>query len=76
MQKDDEQPPADRGTSTCSRCGGSAVPIAYGYPGPEMMEAAERGEIVLGGCMVSEGQPTRRCGDCGANLGFRGDRTP
>lgn len=71
MHVNDEQPPADFGTSTCSRCGGTTVPIAYGYPGHEMMEASERGEIVLGGCMVSEGQPTRRCQDCGAHLGSR-----
>jgi hypothetical protein len=41
------------------------VPIAYGFPGPEMFEAAERGEIVLGGCTVDAGNPTRSC-QCGA----------
>jgi hypothetical protein len=33
------------------------VPILYGYPTPEAMEAAKRGEIILGGCFVSPGQP-------------------
>lgn len=33
------------------------VPIVYGYPTPEAMEAAKRGEIILGGCLVSPGQP-------------------
>jgi len=33
------------------------VRILYGYPTPEAMEAAKRGEIILGGCLVSPGQP-------------------
>jgi hypothetical protein len=28
------------------------VPVAYGLPGPEAFERAERGEIILGGCCV------------------------
>lgn len=27
------------------------VPIIYGYPSGELMEAAERGEVELGGCI-------------------------
>lgn len=52
------------GTAACTHCGGVTLPIAYGYPGPGLFAAAERGEVALGGCMVSEGQPTRRCRDC------------
>lgn len=37
-------------TSWCPDCGGVMAPIAYGLPGPEMFDAARRGEIVLGGC--------------------------
>lgn len=33
------------------------LPILYGYPTPEAMEAAKRGEIILGGCLVRPGQP-------------------
>ncbi|CAA9560997.1 MAG: hypothetical protein AVDCRST_MAG70-1662 [uncultured Thermomicrobiales bacterium] len=40
------------------------VPIAYGMPGPEMVAAAERGEILLGGCVVSPDNPTHRCPRC------------
>lgn len=47
-------------------CGGRLVPITYGYPGHEMWEAADRGEIVLGGCVVFDEQPTARCSACGA----------
>lgn len=50
--------------STCSECGGEMVPIAYGFPGGEMMEAAERGEIVLGGCVVWSDMPLETCPRC------------
>ncbi|MDA9293091.1 hypothetical protein N9Q18_01280 [bacterium] len=49
----------------CPECRELMVPIACGYPGAEMFEAAERGEIVLGGCTIDAGNPTRRC-PCGA----------
>jgi hypothetical protein len=29
------------------------VPIIYGYPMPEGFAAAERGEVVIGGCIVT-----------------------
>ena len=29
------------------------VPLEMGLPAPEMMEAATRGEVMLGGCMVT-----------------------
>jgi hypothetical protein len=46
------------------------VRIAYGYPSPEMMDAAERGEIELGGCIIEEGAPGRRCRRCGQAPGL------
>jgi hypothetical protein len=49
----------------CSECGKPVVPVAYGFPGPEMFEAAERGEIVLGGCTLTPDNPTHSC-PCGA----------
>lgn len=36
----------------CPTCGSKAVPIEYGEPGQEMIEASGRGEIILGGCCV------------------------
>jgi hypothetical protein len=38
----------------CPVCGKNdeVVPIAYGYPGMEMMEASMREEIKLGGCVL------------------------
>ena len=51
---------------TCPRCQSHRVlPIAYGFPGPEMFALAERGEIVLGGCIIGEHNPNRACLDCG-----------
>lgn len=50
----------------CRRCDPSKiVPIVYGLPGPELMEEAERGDIVLGGCCIEEYQPLWRCLGCG-----------
>ncbi|WP_156251507.1 hypothetical protein [Pseudactinotalea terrae] len=55
----------------CPECGsGDVVEIVYGMPGPELFEAAERGEVVLGGCVMfvdPDGQsadPDRSCRDC------------
>ncbi len=30
------------------------VPIVYGLPGPGLMEKAESGKVMLGGCIVNE----------------------
>ena len=30
-------------------------------PGPELFEAEERGEVILGGCCVSDDDPKYRC---------------
>lgn len=39
---------------TCPACNsGNLIPIVYGMPGPELVERSERGEIELGGCVIS-----------------------
>ena len=49
----------------CPSCGSDNVAIiAFGYPGPEMTEEAERGDIVLGGCCVADDDPEWRCKEC------------
>jgi len=40
-------------------------------PTHEAFEAAERGELVLGGCLVSNMNPTRHCKVCGQDFGSR-----
>ncbi len=66
-----------RRVSKCPRCGSVEVlPIEYGYPGPEMIAAAERGKIHLGGCCVSERDPTLKCNACGKEFGRPGGSSP
>ena len=49
----------------CPSCSSDNVAvIAYGLPGPEMMEEAERGDIVLGGCVVTDDGPEWHCKEC------------
>lgn len=58
----------------CPKCGAVAgVPIVYGLPGREAFEAEQRGELVLGGCVIEEGAPTHQCVECGERWG-REDR--
>ncbi len=54
--------------SQCS-CGETGVPILYGMPGPEAIEALHCGELVLGGCDVAAGLPSMACPACGARWG-------
>jgi len=40
------------------------VDILYGMPTPESFENAERGELAIGGCVIEDNQPDRRCLKC------------
>ena len=48
----------------CPNCGSeNVVPIVYGYPTRETAQAAERGEVILYGCMpLPEDRGCRTCG--------------
>ena len=47
----------------CPVCGSSnSIPIVYGRPSEELIEMAERGEVILGGCIPSEYH--YKCKDC------------
>jgi hypothetical protein len=46
---------------TCPTCGAPGVLIIYGMPGPELFEAAERGEVLIGGCVITGDDPTHGC---------------
>jgi len=53
----------------CPRCSNrKLLSIVYGYPAGDLMEAAQRGEVALGGCMVTGDDPDRRCPDCRVDL--------
>lgn len=47
----------------CPECGqkDEVVPIAYGLPGEKMIKDVEDGKIVLGGCVIEDGQPRWFC---------------
>ena len=55
-------------TRKCPKCGGDLLEIVYGMPMPELFEAAERGEVVLGGCCISNDDPHCCCKKC--KLGY------
>lgn len=58
-------------TYHCPKCGQlTGVRIAYGYPGPDLSEAAKRGEIELGGCCVTDDGPNFHCKTCGYEWRF------
>ena len=53
----------------CPKCkSNNVIPIMYGYPAPEAMEEAEKGNLKLGGCMIYDidggGMADRYCEDC------------
>ena len=50
----------------CPSCNSNnVVTIVYGMPSSELEEQAQRGEIILGGCVVTENDPELYCKDCG-----------
>jgi hypothetical protein len=49
------------------------IPIVWGEPDREASQAAERGELVTGGCFVAPENPTWRCKACGEDFGRLGD---
>jgi hypothetical protein len=56
-------------TLACRRCGGTMKPIWYGYPDRELFEAADRGDVAIGGCVIPMGDiPQWRCFDCGRDV--------
>jgi len=53
----------------CPHCGERAgVPVQYGLPTRVAAEAAERGVLVLGGCVLTDDDPPRCCTACRAAL--------
>ena len=54
----------------CPKCASrKVVRIVFGLPGTDLMEAAERGDVSLGGCCVSSDDPRWQCRACGAAFG-------
>ncbi|MGD1847556.1 MAG: carboxypeptidase-like regulatory domain-containing protein [Salibacteraceae bacterium] len=61
----DYPPPCryDSNGSTCPVCQKSdqVIPIVFGYPGKKLMKYANKGKVMLGGCMVSYCDPNWYC---------------
>jgi len=58
--------PFGRNHGKCPKCGSRSVaPILYGYPTEESINKAHRGELHLGGCIVSGDDPKWSCKECG-----------
>ncbi len=54
----------------CPRCGSPRrIPWAYGMPTPKIEEKAGRGEVLLGGCCIEEGDPSWHCVSCDFDWG-------
>lgn len=51
-------------TLKCPKCGRKLIEIIYGLPLAETFEAAERGEVILGGCCISSESPSYHCNKC------------
>jgi hypothetical protein len=62
--------PAIHTFPACPHCGSAAepLPIVYGYPTHEAFEAEQRGELVIGGCLIGDESPDYQCRDCRAAL--------
>jgi hypothetical protein len=59
-------PPEYESPPPCPKCGScSTIGIAYGYPSPELSQAAKDGRVQLGGCEISLGSKKWRCKKCG-----------
>ena len=57
----------------CPRCQSmDGVPIRYGYPDPDLADAARRGEVVLGGCDIGGNDPIWFCRTCRARWDAEG----
>ena len=53
----------------CPKCGSNRmVDILYGYPAPETLHEAEKGEIALGGCCITGDDPKWKCMECEINI--------
>lgn len=66
-------------TPRCTRCDRTdAVPIIWGMPSPELLDAVSTGEVdaIIGGCCVTEPAPTHECRRCGSRFAEGARRRP
>ena len=53
-----------KNSKKCPNCNGNLLDIIYGLPDYKMGEKAMKGEIFLGGCMISDNDPIYHCNTC------------
>lgn len=54
-------PDNERDELVCPTCAAPLMEIVYGMPGPGLFEASDRGEVVIGGCVITGFDPTHQC---------------
>ncbi|MEJ3406129.1 hypothetical protein WDJ51_15445 [Rathayibacter sp. YIM 133350] len=60
-------PETDARAHACPEChSGSTIQIIYGVADALLIEAADDGEVILGGWLYASDAPTRHCKGCGA----------
>ncbi len=55
----------------CNKCGSNNIAlICYGLPefSDDLQKKIDKGEIVLGGCCISDNDPQWRCNICGNDI--------
>ena len=53
----------------CPACGSiDAIPVVYGLPPVDLWEAEQRGNLILGGCLIGPESPDFECRGCHAAL--------
>ena len=56
----------------CPECGSTHIlEIMYGFPAHIAVEQERAGKIILGGCIVDEGNPKWRCIECNTDFFFK-----
>ena len=57
----------------CPKCRSEDVlEIIYGLPGESLLNAAQKGKVVLGGCCITGNDPEFHCKSCGNDFRKRG----
>ncbi len=57
----------DQTKGKCPFCGSfEIIPVIYGYAPFDLLVLAERGELILGGTCIEDGQPQWKCEICGS----------
>ena len=59
----------------CPECKSKSIALIFwGYPNMDSIQnELDRGEITLGGCMISDNDPKWECNECGWRWGERDD---